>query len=417
MRTMPRDTALESSLALLSDPYGFVGKRCRRYRSDVFRARIMLRDTICMAGPAAAELFYDPKRFMRCGAAPEPLRATLFGKHGVQTLDGEEHRHRKRMFMSLMTPDRIAELGRLTREQWAINARMGSRKPDLVLYQEVQQILTRAVCAWAGVPLPEADVTRRRKQLVALFDKAGAVGFGHVRSRIARKQAERWIGGLVEQVRSDSLRPRDDTALRVIALHRQLDGSLLPTHVAAVEVLNVLRPTVANAVFIVFAAHALHRHPECAARINGAEKGFAELFIQEVRRYYPFFPAVIARAHHDFEWEGYRFRQGQRVMLSLHDTNHDPRAWEAPEQFRPERFRGWNRSPYNFVPQGGGDHWVNHRCPGEAITGEVMKVAVEFLACRLAFEVPEQRLDIDCSRLPALPRDGFIIRNVRLMAP
>jgi fatty-acid peroxygenase len=417
MRPIPRDTSFDSTLALLMDPYGFVGKRCRRYRSDIFRTRIMLRQTVCMAGPAAAQIFYDPKRFVRCGAAPEPLRATLFGKGGVQTLDGEDHRQRKSMFMSLMTPDRIAELGRLTRDQWSINARMGSGKPDVVLYKEVQQILTRSVCAWAGVPLPERDVTRRRRQLSALFDQAGSVGAGHVWSRIARKLTERWIAGLVQQVRSGTLHPADNTALQVIALHRQLDGRLLPPRIAAVEVLNVLRPTIANAVFIVFAAHALHRHPECAARINSGEQGYRELFIQEVRRFYPFFPAVIARAHHEFEWEGYEFRKGERVMLSLHDTNHDARTWAAPDQFRPERFRTWDRSPFNFVPQGGGDYWLNHRCPGEAISVEVMKVAVDFLACRLAFEVPEQRLDIDTSRLPALPRDGFIIRNVRLMAP
>ena len=101
------------------------------------------------------------------------------------------------------------------------------------------------------------------------------------------------------------------------------------------------------------------------------------------------------------------------MILDLHGTNHDPRVWDAPETFRPERFREWDRNPFNFVPQGGGDHYVNHRCPGEWITIELMKVAAEFLARRVSYEAPEQDFRIDWTRLPALPRSRFIINNVR----
>src|SRR3546814_10555834 len=59
--------------------------------------------------------------------------------------------------------------------------------------------------------------------------------------------------------------------------------------------------------------------------------------------------------------------------LDLHGTNRDRRSWDAPEEFRPERFRRWDGSPFNFIPQGGGSHDLNHRCPGEWITIELMK--------------------------------------------
>jgi fatty-acid peroxygenase len=45
-----------------------------------------------------------------------------------------------------------------------------------VLYDESQEILTRAVCAWAGVPLTEPEVAQRTRELTALFDAAGSVG-------------------------------------------------------------------------------------------------------------------------------------------------------------------------------------------------------------------------------------------------
>jgi fatty-acid peroxygenase len=166
-------------------------------------------------------------------------------------------------------------------------------------------------------------------------------------------------------------------------------------------------------VFITHAAHALHEHPECRQRLQAGEAGYADLFVQEVRRFYPFFPAVMARTRRGFEWKGYRFPEGARVMLDLHGTDHDPRSWNAPEEFRPERFRRWDGSPFDFIPQGGGDHHQGHRCAGEWITIELMKVAVDFLARRIAYDVPEQDLRIDRARLPALPRSRFVIGNVQ----
>jgi fatty-acid peroxygenase len=175
----------------------------------------------------------------------------------------------------------------------------------------------------------------------------------------------------------------------------------------------ILRPTVAVSVYMTFAAHALHQYPRCREEARAGADGSTERFVQEVRWFYPFFPSVVARVRNDFEWKGYPFPGGTRVLLDLYGTNHDPRAWEAPEEFRPERFRYWDGSPFNFIPQGGGDHAVNHRCPGEWITIELMKVALSFLAGSLSYDVPEQDLRINLSRLPALPRSRFVISSVR----
>lgn len=107
MPKMPRDPSPESTLAFLRDPYRFISARCQRYHADLFETRLLLRKTICMMGKEAAELFDDPERFTRIGAAPEPVQSTLFGHGGVQGLDGQTHVHRKQMFMGLMTPARI----------------------------------------------------------------------------------------------------------------------------------------------------------------------------------------------------------------------------------------------------------------------------------------------------------------------
>lgn len=203
------------------------------------------------------------------------------------------------------------------------------------------------------------------------------------------------------------------TALDAIAAYRDTDGRLLPPEVAGVELLNVLRPTVAVARFVVFAAMALHGNPQWRDRLAADDDpGLMEAFVQEVRRFYPFFPLVAARAARDFEWRGHHFPKGRRVLLDLHGTDHDPRLWERPEQFRPERFMGVKPDAYSLIPQGGGDHYEGHRCAGEWITKDVMKTSVTALTRWMGYSVPAQDLRIRPWRAPAVPNSRFIVTQV-----
>jgi fatty-acid peroxygenase len=197
---------------------------------------------------------------------------------------------------------------------------------------------------------------------------------------------------------------------QVVADHRDLDGELLPSRVAAVELLNLLRPTVATALYLTCVAHALEAHPGWARRLADGDGDEDLAFVEEVRRHYPFFPALIARVRHDFEWHGHRFARGRRVLLDVYGTNHDPRHWDDPAAFDPERFLGAAPDPFGFIPQGGGDAAVHHRCPGEPITVRLMLVAVDLLVRHMTYEPDLVDKSVDFSRLPALPAGGFPIR-------
>jgi fatty-acid peroxygenase len=200
---------------------------------------------------------------------------------------------------------------------------------------------------------------------------------------------------------------------QVIAAHRDRDGRLLDVTTAAVELINVLRPTVANARYVTFAAHALHTEPGWAERIAGSDREL-EAFVHEVRRFYPFIPFIGGRVLEEFVWRGHRFAKDAWVLIDLYGTNRDPRAWDDPEAFRPERFLGRAIDAHAFIPQGGGDHRETHRCPGEWVTIEQMKAVSRLLARELRYRVPDQDLRIDLGRMPALPRSRFVMRDVRL---
>ena len=100
------------------------------------------------------------------------------------------------------------------------------------------------------------------------------------------------------------------------------------------------------------------------------------------------------------------------MLLDLYGTNHDPQLWEHPEVFDPERFRDWNGSRFNLIPQGGGDYYINHRCPGEWITIALMKVTLNFLIQSLKYDVPDQNLKISLSKMPTILKSGFVISNI-----
>lgn len=415
MSQIPQERSLDSTIALAIDGYKFISKRCQRYQSDIFQTRLLFQKTICFKGEEAAKVFYDPKKFSRKGVAPKRIQKTLFGQGGVQGMDGKAHRHRKQMFMSLMSDEGIKQLADLTKQKWHAYAQKWEKMNRVVLFKEGQIVLTRAVCAWTGIPLPESEVRQRTDELEAMIDSSGAIGLKHWQGRWSRSKAEKWIEEIIEQVRNHRLEIPEASATYKIAWHRNLDGNLLDKHIAAVELLNVLRPTVAIARYIVFAALALHEHPECRFKLQTGDDNYQEWFVQEVRRFYPFFPFAAARVRQDFDWRGYHFQEGKRVLLDLYGTNHDPELWSEPEKFLPERFAHWNESLFNFIPQGGGDYYTNHRCPGEWITIELMKVTLNFLTQSIEYTVPKQNLEISLSKMPTIPKSGFVISNVKLI--
>src|SRR5699024_2451239 len=118
--------------------------------------------------------------------------------------------------------------------------------------------------------------------------------------------------------------PPEGTALSVFSRHRDLEGNLLDTHTAAVEVLNIIRPIVAIAIYINFTALAVHEYPAAKEKLTDGDPKQLQAFVQEVRRFYPFFPFQGAIVKKDFTWQGYEFEEGTLTILDIYGTNHDP---------------------------------------------------------------------------------------------
>jgi fatty-acid peroxygenase len=365
-----------------------------------------------MTGPEAAAIFYNRDFFVRKGAAPSPIKATLFGRGGLQGMDGVGHRRRKEMLSGLLSEERVSRLGMMVREIFRLESVRWNMRAEISFYEEAQKVLTEAVCLWAGIPMENENVKERALEIAALYDRVGSKGIGHFVARAHRLSVDDWISSLVRDVREGRLIPDSDSPLAIISAFKDHRLQLLDEKTAAVEILNLIRPTVAVSVYMTLIAHALSNFPD--TRPDLVSEASMRNFLQEVRRFYPFFPAVAARAKKSFTWRGMKFRKGERVMLDIYGTNHDSRFWRNPQEFIPSRFEEIEPEAFAFIPQGGGDVNTGHRCPGEELALEIMKHALLFLSEDIEYSVPAQDLSIDFSRMPALPASHFRMNVVKL---
>ncbi|WP_404420572.1 cytochrome P450 [Thalassospira australica] len=414
MDDIPRDAAFDNTLALMREGYHFISRRCDALDTDFFETRVMLQNVICMRGPEAGHLFYEHPDTTRVGAMPSTTLWLLQDAGSVQQLDGEKHRDRKAMFIRMLANPAAAKAFVATfRDAWLSRLQEWEHRPTVRLLDEANLVLTIAACEWCGVPVENTDLRQLSHSLFVMSDRAGSFGPKMWTALWQRHQIEVTLRTLIEAIRRGDISTAAESPICIIAKHRDPDGELLDAQTATVELLNILRPIVAIGRYIAFTALALHEHPQWRDSFKTGGETFIEPFVEEVRRLYPFFPFVGAKAKRDIEWYGYTLPKGQWLLFDLFGTSRDQNHFDNAEHFDPERRVSWKSQDFNFVPQGGGDTETSHRCPGEMIVVETMKETVRLLCREMHYTVPDQDMKLHLNRIPAAPADGFVLADIR----
>lgn len=112
--------------------------------------------------------------------------------------------------------------------------------------------------------------------------------------------------------------------------------------------------------------------------------------IKEALRLHPPLPLLVPRATiEDCKIRGYEIPKGTTVFINVTAISTDPKCWENPEEFRPERFlnssidfKGQN---YELLPFGSG----RRGCPGIHFGVVIVELAMANLLHRFNWKLPE----------------------------
>ncbi|MEV8339511.1 cytochrome P450 [Leucobacter sp. NPDC077196] len=384
--------------------------------------RLLGRPALLVRGVEGVATFYDNDRIARHGAMPAFVQETLFGHGSVHSLDGTEHRHRKSTFVDVAYEDAAVEaLKPLLEREWRVELDEWIAGGDRSAYDAGAGALGRAIMHWAGLPGTDDALTRWSGRMAQIVDGFGAPYSPSFPLAAAnRAWSDRHARKLIEAVRAGALDAPEGSALRAWAWHRDQSDLLLPAHLAGIELQNSIRPMVAVARFVAFAAKELHDRPEWRDRIAASveERGgalvddpIAVAFAQEVRRTAPFVPVLPGWATTDIEVEGETVPKGGRVVLDILGTNTDDRSWERAGEFDPARFLGVDdyEAIDTFIPHGGADVATGHRCPGEKLAIAGLAAAVATLSDPRV-RILDEGLDVNRRRLPTKPVSGGKVR-------
>lgn len=399
----------------LDEGYLLLSELRKEANAPVVKARLLNKEVIAIYGKEAAKKFYDPQNFKREGAMPKIVLKTLFGENGVQTLDGQAHEHRKTIFMDLMTPKRMEEYHRILDKN--LTQKLDQQQGEFELFDLAKDVLFRSICEWAGIDLSQfskKEVDQLAEYQISMISSAVTNPATHIKGIDNRKKSEKWAQSLIENARTNPVAGKDDVALYAFAKATDDHGELLPIDVAAVELLNVIRPTVALTVWIALMGHALFNRTDIYQRLHAEFDQLQDSFIQEMRRYYPFFPMLPAFAKQDVEVDGYLIPKDSWVVLDLYGTNHDDRMIETPEVFRISRYLGKEKhisydEEYEMIAQGGGKFEAMHRCAGEWITLHTLRVFSDQLVNKYQFSIPEQDWSIPMNQFPTYPKSKALL--------
>jgi cytochrome P450 len=178
-----------------------------------------------------------------------------------------------------------------------------------------------------------------------------------------------------------------------------------------------------TAVTLTFTLDLLTRNPSAAARLREEvdavvdgrpemtdvfEFEYVEAAVKEAMRLYPVAHEIRREPVEDVTFGDYRVPEGALVVLPSSVLHRDGRFWDAPDEFRPERWLGdRDRPEFAYFPFGGG----KRRCIGQQFAMTEAQLILATLCSEFEFE--RRYDDLDLSASVTLQPKGDVAMTVR----
>jgi cytochrome P450 family 135 len=377
--------------------------RCARRYGDAFTLTFgpSGRKLVMLSDPGAVKaVFTAPPGLAPSAAGVSPI-APIMGPSSVITLTGPEHLRQRKLLLPPFHGERmreysdvIVEATRRSMAEWPLGEPMKLSKRTRAITLEVILRAVFGVEAERMGALREAIgglLTPAQTPMLLLaairrpveVRPTGAFGraLDHldevIYAEIARRRAQQDLGE-----RAD--------ILSLLLLARDEDGAAMTDQELRDELVTLLlagHETTATAV--AWAVERLVRHPDKLARLvaeidAGEGDEYMQAVISETLRVRPVVPMVVRVLRAPLEVGGRELPAGARVVPSIYLTNRNPKIYDAPKEFRPERFLDKPPETFSWIPFGGGIR----RCIGASFATLEMKLILQTVLRELAPELP-----------------------------
>src|SRR4051794_33303916 len=382
-------------------------ERLRRRYGNMFSIKVLgLGEMVVLADPALIKHTFTADPTTLHAGSRSPLRRVL-GDNSLLGIDEDHHMEQRRLLLPPFKGQRmkayeplIEEIAIAEVQRWPV----GVEFPTASSMQRITlRAILRAVFGAEGARLHELEAllppwTEQGQQLSRFPQIQKDWGRFSPWGRFLRLRAR--VDAILDTLTEDAKRaPGLADRVDVLALMvqaRRDDGSPLANGEIRDQLVTMLaagHETTSHT--LSWAVERLRRHPDALARLvdevdQGNGKAYRDAVIREVQRMRPVVAFSGRFTMQPFEVGGYRIPPGVLLALSAGLTHYDPRLFEEPERFRPERFLDKLPDTYSWIPFGGGIR----RCIGATFAHMEMDVVLRVLLERvelLPTDAPPER--------------------------
>ncbi|KAM7518875.1 hypothetical protein LguiB_017837 [Lonicera macranthoides] len=144
-------------------------------------------------------------------------------------------------------------------------------------------------------------------------------------------------------------------------------------------------------------------HERLAEESDLSKLQYLQCIVNETLRLFP--PAPILGLHEssdDCTVGGFDVPGGTMLIANAWAIHRDPKVWDDPTSFRPERFEGGESKAYTFVPFGTG----RRQCPGAGLANRVVNLSLAVLIQCFEWErVSKELVDLSEGTGLTMPKD------------
>ncbi|HEX3510427.1 MAG TPA: cytochrome P450 [Solirubrobacteraceae bacterium] len=356
---------------------------------------------VLVSDPEALKaLFSTPAEVAPSGAGNSPV-AGVMGPSSLVTLTGPEHLRQRKLLLPPFHGERmreyedvIVDATRKDMARWSIGEPMR--------LQERSRRITLEVILRAVFGVDAEHMAPMRAAVEGLFVPVNALMM--IRIALTRPQLGRPTGSfgaaldrldaliydeIARRRASADLGARGDI-LSLLLQARDEDGEEMTDSELRDELVTLLlagHETTATSV--AWAIERLLRHPRVLERLvaeidAGVADDYLGAVVHETLRARPVVPIVVRILAQDLALGDRVIPAGTRVAPAIWLTNRNPRIYDRPEEFRPERFLDGAPETFSWIPFGGGIR----RCIGASFAMLEMKLILRTVLSELQPELP-----------------------------